>query len=116
MGKIVRTCCTSPRWLTRAPQEWFDTSAFAIPAQYTWGDAGRNILRGPGLATVDFSLRRTFMLGESLRLVAEAQSFNMLNRANFNQPDAVVDQTLTFGKIFSAKDPRQIQFVLRLSF
>jgi hypothetical protein len=105
-----------PSLANPSPQEWFDTSAFAIPAQYTWGDAGRNILRGPGLATVDFSLRRTFMLGESLRLVAEAQSFNMLNRANFNQPDAVVDQTLTFGKIFSAKDPRQIQFVLRLSF
>ena len=49
------------------------------------------------------------MLREGLRLVAEAQSFNMLNRANFNQPDAVVDQTLTFGKIFSAKDPRQIR-------
>jgi hypothetical protein len=97
-------------------QQWFNTSAFAIPAQYTWGDAGRNILRGPGLATVDLSLRRKFALKEGLQLTAEAQSFNLLNRTNFNEPDAIVDQTLTFGKIFSAKPPRQLQFVLRLSF
>jgi hypothetical protein len=106
----------NPSLANPSPQEWFDVTAFAIPAPYTWGDAGRNILRGPGLATVDLSLRRTFVLGEGLRLLAEAQSFNVLNRANLNQPDAIVDQTLTFGKIFSAKDPRQIQFVLRLSF
>ncbi len=98
------------------PQEWFDTAAFAIPAPYTWGNAGRNILRGPGLATVDLSLRRRFAIGEGLHLTAEAQSFNLLNRTNFNQPDAIVDQTLTFGKIFSAKAPRQVQFVLRLTF
>lgn len=106
----------TPALANPSPQEWFDTSAFAIPPPYTWGDAGRNILRGPGLSTVDFSLRRSFVLREGMQLVAEAQSFNMLNRANFNQPDSVVDQTLTFGKIFSAKDPRQIQFVLRLRF
>jgi len=98
------------------PQEWFNVSAFQIPAQYTWGDAGRNILRGPGLATVDLSLRRTFSLRERKTLTAEAQAFNTLNRANFNLPDAFADQPLTFGKIFSAKDPRQIQFALRLSF
>jgi hypothetical protein len=106
----------TPSLANPSPQNWFDVTAFAIPPPYTWGDAGRNILRGPALATVDFSLRRSFTIREGLRLVAEAQSFNMLNRANFNQPDAIVDQTLTFGKIFSAKDPRQIQFVLRLSF
>ena len=106
----------SPKLANPSPQQWFDVTAFAIPRQYTWGNAGRNILRGPGLAMVDFSLRRSFMLGEGLRLVAEAQSFNLLNHANFNQPNSVVDQPLTFGKIFSAKDPRQLQFVLRLSF
>ncbi|HEV2170101.1 MAG TPA: hypothetical protein VGR40_04085, partial [Candidatus Binatus sp.] len=98
------------------PQEWFNTAAFAIPPQYAWGDAGRNILRGPGLATVDLSLRRVFNLRERTTLTAEAQSFNLLNRTNFNLPDAFADQPLTFGKIFSAKDPRQIQFALRLAF
>ena len=99
-----------------SPQEWFNVNAFAIPAQYTWGNAGRNILRGPGLFTMDLSLRRTFALRERLRMTVEAQSFNTLNRANFNQPDAFADQPLTFGKIFSAKPPRQIQFALRFAF
>jgi hypothetical protein len=106
----------NPSLANRSPQEWFNVSAFAIPAPYTWGSAGRNILRGPALATVDLSLRRTFPIREGIQLVAEAQAFNTLNRANFNLPDSIVDQTLTFGKIFSAKDPRQIQFVLRASF
>jgi hypothetical protein len=106
----------NPKLSNPTPQEWFNTAAFAIPQQYTWGNAGRNILRGPGLASVDFSLRRVFALRERTTLTAEAQSFNMLNRANFNLPDAFADQPLTFGKIFSAKDPRQIQFALRLAF
>jgi Carboxypeptidase regulatory-like domain len=106
----------NPKLSNPTPQEWFNTAAFQIPPQYTWGDAGRNILRGPGLATVDFSLRRRFVLREGVNLTAEAQAFNMLNRANFNLPDAFADQPLTFGKIFSAQDPRQIQFALRLAF
>ena len=106
----------NPKLSNPTPQEWFNTAAFAIPPQYTWGNAGRNILRGPGLATVDFSLRRRFILREGMNLTAEAQAFNLLNRANFNLPDAFADQPLTFGKIFSAKDPRQIQFALRLAF
>ena len=96
-------------------QEWFNVSAFAIPPQYTWGSAGRNILRGPGLSTVDLALKRAFALREGVRLTAEAESFNMLNRVNFSLPDAFADQPLTFGKIFSAKDPRQIQFALRVA-
>jgi hypothetical protein len=73
-------------------------------------------LRGPSLATVDLALKRAFVLHEQVILTAEAESFNMLNRVNFNLPDAFADQPLTFGKIFSAKDPRQIQFALRLAF
>jgi len=106
----------SPALANPGPSEWFDVTAFAVPAKYTWGNAGRNILRGPGLFTADLSLRRSFTLREGLRLTAEAQSFNALNRANFNLPDAFADQPLTFGKIFSAKDPRQVQFALRLAF
>jgi hypothetical protein len=106
----------SPALANPTPQEWFDVTAFAVPPKYTWGNAGRNILRGPGFFTTDLSLRRAFNLTERLRMTAEAQSFNTLNRANFNQPDAFADQPLTFGKIFSAKPPRQIQFALRFSF
>jgi hypothetical protein len=117
VGGIVRpNVLFNPILSNPTPQEWFNTSAFRIPAQNTFGNAGRNILIGPGLATVDLSLRRSFAVGERARLTAEVQGFNTLNRTNFNLPDALADQPLTFGRIFSAKAPRQIQFALRASF
>jgi Carboxypeptidase regulatory-like domain/TonB dependent receptor/TonB-dependent Receptor Plug Domain len=106
----------SPALPHPSAQEWFNTAAFAIPAEYTFGNAGRNILRGPGAATVDFSLSRRFTFAERWSLLAQAQVFNMLNRENLNLPDAFADNPATFGKIFSAKDPRQVQLVLRLAF
>jgi hypothetical protein len=97
-------------------QEWFNTAAFAIPAQYTFGNAGRNILVGPGLFTVDTSLSRRFQIGERNAIVLEAQAYNALNRVNFQMPQNFVDVPSTFGRIFSANPPRQIQFALRYSF
>ena len=96
--------------------EWFNTAAFAEPAPYTFGNAGRNILRGPGTFTTDFSLLRRFHLRERASLAVQAEAFNLFNRVNFNLPELYADQPTTFGKIFSAKDPRQIQLALRLAF
>lgn len=98
------------------PDRWFDTSAFEVPPQFTFGDAGRNILRGPGFASFDFSLVRYFAPWEGGRLTFEAQAFNLFNRANFVLPELFADEPTTFGKIFAAKPPRQVQFALRLSF
>jgi hypothetical protein len=97
-------------------QEWFNTAAFQVAPQYTFGSAGRNILRGPGLASFDLSLVRRFHIRELGTLSVEAQVFNAFNRVNFNLPQAIVDQTGSFGRIFSARAPRQIQFALRYSF
>jgi hypothetical protein len=97
-------------------QEWFNTAAFAIPPPYTFGNAGRNILIGPGLFTVDTSLSRRFQVGEHSAIVFEAQAFNALNRVNFHMPQNFADVPSTFGRIFSANPPRQIQFALRYSF
>ena len=98
------------------PEEWFNTAALRIPARYTFGSAGRNILRGPGYASFDVSLLRRIPLSEWGTLSFEAQAFNLLNRTNFDLPQAVADQIGSFGRIFSAKAPRQIQFALRFSF
>jgi len=100
----------------RTPAEWFNTAAFSIPAPYTFGNAGRNILRAPGYLSLDASLARRFRLAESVELRLEAQTFNLTNRANFNLPEAFADDPASFGRILSAKAPRQIQFALRLSF
>ena len=106
----------SPSLANRSAAEWFNTAAFAIPPPYTFGNAGRNILRGPGLATFDFSMLRRFHLSERAGLTAEAQAFNLTNRENLNLPDAFADNPATFGKIFSAHPARQIQMGLRLTF
>jgi hypothetical protein len=97
------------------PQEWFNTAAFSVAALDTFGDAGRNILRGPGLFTWDLEGSRRFRLSERYWLTLEAQAFNLLNRANFDLPNLYVDQP-GFGQIFSAKAPRQLQFALRFGF
>jgi hypothetical protein len=105
-----------PHLSNPTPQEWFNTAAFQVAPQYTFGSAGRNILRGPGLASFDLSLVRRFHIRESSTLSFEAQAFNALNRVNFALPQAIVDQTGSFGRIFSANSPRQIQFALRYNF
>ncbi|MGA2811628.1 MAG: TonB-dependent receptor [Candidatus Acidiferrum sp.] len=94
---------------------WFNTSAFVVGAPNTYGNAGRNIIRGPGFASFDLSALRNFSLTERLKMSFEAQAFNLFNRPNFMQPDNVLEDS-TFGKIGSAMAPRQIQLALRFSF
>jgi outer membrane receptor protein involved in Fe transport len=106
----------SPHLANPSPAEWFNTAAFAVPPPYTFGNAGRNILRGPGFFTTDVSLAREIYLRERMSLLLEGQVFNAENRVNFNLPELYADSPNTFGRIFSAKAPRQIQFAARLRF
>jgi len=100
-------------------QEWFNTAAFAVPPQYTFGNAGRNILIGPGLSSVDESLSRRFQIGEKSAIQLQVEVFNALNRVNFDQPQNY-ENLPGFGSILSAKilghNPRQIQLAVRYSF
>jgi hypothetical protein len=83
----------------------------------TYGNAGRNSLLGPGYSSFDISLLRRFTLPEHATLTLEAQSFNLLNRPNFDLPSTFADQP-TFGVISSASyhNQRQLQFAARVSF
>lgn len=99
----------------RTPQRWFNTSAFAIPNYGSFGNAGRNILEGPGLATWNASVLKDTRLSESATLQFRVEAFNLLNRTNFNLPDLFVG-TPTFGRILSAQNPRHVQLGLKLLF
>jgi hypothetical protein len=99
----------------RTPDRWFDTGAFALPAQFTFGSAARNSVIGPGFANVDLSIAKTWQLGEPARLEFRWETFNVLNRANFDVPNRTLG-TANLGVISSAKSPREMQFGLRLSF
>ena len=99
----------------RTPDRWFDTGVFSMPEPYTFGTAGRNIVFGPGFATVDVAARKSVSLSESVNLEFRWEVFNLFNRANFDLPERIAF-TPNFGRIFSAKNPREMQFGVRLQF
>jgi hypothetical protein len=65
---------------------------------------------------VDLALARRIPLAGSGGLWVEAQVFNLFNRVNYDLPELYVDEAATFGRIFSAKAPRQVQLAVRVSF
>jgi hypothetical protein len=94
---------------------WFDTGAFAAPAQFTFGNSPRAGLRGDGLQTVDVTVSREFPLTERFKLDLRGEFYNLLNHANFELPGHVFGAS-NFGAILSANDSRAVQLGLRLSF
>lgn len=94
---------------------WFDTSAFAIPANYTYGNGGRNILYGPGLSNVDLKIGRIFAIRENKQVEFRCEMFNASNTPHFGLPAANVNLA-TAGKISSAGAPRQIQLALKFTY
>jgi hypothetical protein len=99
----------------RTPERWFDSGAFALPAQYTFGSAPRNSVLGPGFANMDFALAKTWRVAGGSDLEFRWEIFNLFNRANFDLPNRIFGSP-SFGRIFSARNPREMQFGLRLSF
>jgi len=111
----------------QTPNQWVLASAFSAPAPYTFGDAGRNSLTGPGLASWDFSVAAPSRKTKGTALEFDGQIFNLLNRANFDVPQADLASP-SFGKIFNTVqavagfasggpgDPREVQLGLKLIF
>ncbi|MBZ5673223.1 MAG: carboxypeptidase-like regulatory domain-containing protein [Acidobacteriia bacterium] len=99
----------------QTPQQWFNTSVFSLPALYTFGNAPRNAVIGPGLEEFDFSLQKDIVVKEPLRVEFRAEAYNALNHPNFNIPNRTAF-TPNFGSISSAQDSRQLQFALKLLF
>ncbi|MBL8232124.1 MAG: TonB-dependent receptor [Bryobacterales bacterium] len=97
-------------------QRWFNPAAFAVPAPFTFGNSGRNILLGPGAVTFDFSLYKNFTFAEKVNLQFRSEFFNLFNKANFGNPASNISVPATVGIIASAAPARVIQFGLRLTF
>ena len=97
--------------------EWFNTAAFAIPSTPAYGNAGRDILRGPGTVNLDFSLSKSIPWGsvEKRRLQIRAEFFNGLNHTNFGLPQNSIDSP-AFGTVTTAAPAREIQIGARLEF
>lgn len=94
---------------------WFDTSAFAQPAPYTFGNQGLNILRADGRTIINLSVLRNFPIGETKKLQFRGEIFNAPNHPNFNLPGATFGAP-GFGVVNSASAARQVQLGMRMVF
>ncbi len=108
----------------RTPLRWFNPAAFApVPAvdpaigTARFGNAGRNILIGPGLNTMDVSLAKSFRLREKASLSFRLEAFNAMNHANYDIPNNNISTANLVGVVSGTITPaRQMQFAVRLDF
>ena len=106
---------TLPSGQTQTIDHWFNVGAFAIPQQFTYGNAGQGIIQGPGYFNVDLGIHRQFAIKERMKLTFRWEMFNAFNRANFNNPDATIGAS-TAGTISNTLPARSMQFALKLLF
>jgi hypothetical protein len=105
--------------------EWFNTTAFINPPNYTFGNLGRTLpdVRNPGVVQVDMSLIKNIHIKERFNLQFRAESFNIANHTNLGLVNGTfspgangLNNSSTFGTITSARDPRSLQFGLKLNY
>jgi hypothetical protein len=99
----------------RSIDRWFDLSAFVAPPQFTFGNAGRGILTGPGNFNVDAGIHRQFLLREGWKLTFRWEMFNAFNRANFANPNAAIGNPQA-GQISATAPARIQQAALKFTF
>ena len=95
-------------------QEWFNRQAFTIPTG-PFGDAGRNIIIGPGTISVNMALSKTIQLKEMQSLELRLSANNVFNHPNFSSIDTTVG-SLTFGQVVAAGAMRTAQITARYRF
>ena len=103
--------------------QWINPAAFALVTSSAYGNAPRNIARGPNLWQADLGLAKHLPLTENMQLEFRSEFFNIFNRAQYGLPLADLSAN-TFGEIVGAVNtgpvgtgtPREIQFALRLEF
>jgi hypothetical protein len=96
-------------------EQWFNTAAFRAPAFGFYGNAGRNLVRGPGIHKWDLSMFKNFLLAETTNLQLRWETFNTFNRVNFSGV-ATAFGAGNFGQVVSARDARVMQLGIKLEF
>ncbi|MGH9629368.1 MAG: hypothetical protein ACRD7E_13695, partial [Bryobacteraceae bacterium] len=99
----------------RSLDHWFNTSAFASNAPFTFGNAGRNALLAPREVNLDLAIHKSFPITEQRRLQFRAEAFNATNTPQFGAPNTQVGNP-NFGVITSAGRPRNLQLALKFIF
>ncbi len=96
-------------------EKFFKTECLALQTPMRYGTAGRSVITGPGTIGVDLSVRKMFKITEKINLQFRSEFFNSTNHPNLNPPNKLLGNAL-FGRVTSARDPRIIQFGLKLAF
>ena len=106
-----------PAGFHQSINQWFDPAAFSDPPLDQYGNSGRNIIPGPGLANLDFSLFKKFRLDEKRVFQLRAEYFNILNHPNFLYPTTTTDATWNTGGILTQAMPARVgQLALKFTF
>ena len=107
--------------------QWINAAAFSVPANGTFGNAPRNLARGPGAWQMDLGMDKRISLSEQTQLEFRSEFFNIFNHPQYGLPQATFGVT-GFGAItqtvnttipvspIGAGTPREIQFALKLKF
>lgn len=106
---------TNPNLSNPTVDRWFDTSAFVMPAPYTFGNAGNGIITGPHSTNWNVGLAKYFRITERHRIQFRAEAFNIWNEVVKGNPDTNIESP-NFGKIFGVGAARQLQFGLKYMF
>ncbi len=116
IGSDVANVGVSGEWPNRigsgkvahpTPQKWFDPSAFTNPAQYTYGNSRRNILRSDKLVDLDATVKKNFPFSESKILEVRVEAFNLANHPTFSAPSATIG-TASAGTVTSTLNSNRV--------
>lgn len=101
----------------RTVSQWLNPNTVSIPTDVSkpFGNAGRNIVRGPAYHQMNFGLHKDFHITESQKLEFRMEAFNFLNKTNFESPNGNRSSN-AFGSITQTRPAREIQFALRYAF
>lgn len=95
--------------------QWFNTSAFSAPGQYTYGNSPIGVIEGPAAHILDLGLMKSFSIGGTRYIQIRAEAYNALNKVNLGNPGTTLG-TANFGRILSAGAARTLQFGVKLSY
>jgi hypothetical protein len=104
-----------PNISNRTPLQFFNPAAFQVPQAGTFGNAGRNVIIGPGIQNLDLAMTRTVRLSDTRRAQFRADFYNALNHPNFVAPPTMQNfaDSTDFGALFVARSPRILQIGLK---
>lgn len=107
-------CVAAPPY-EQSPAQWFNPAGFSLPGTYQIGNCGRNVLRAPGIFTLNSSLSKIFSITEKAKVEIRGEAYNTTNWVNLGPPTNYLGSA-NFGKILSSGAARQFQLAARFSF